>query len=188
VTTSFPAVRDPGSHATAVRPSPESVAERFARLLREHGPALRRLAAGYEADQHEREDLLQEIALALWMALPSFRGECSERTFVFRIGHNRALTHRRRRQARPPTLDDMTAIADPRADPEADLARAQHHDRLMAAVRRLPHPHRQVTMLSLEGLSHREIAEVLGITENNVAVRLSRARTTLGRMLAGGKR
>ena len=67
---------------------------RFGRLLQEHGPALNRLAAGYEWDPVERQDLLQDIALAIWRALPAFRGESSERTFVFRIAHNRGLTHR----------------------------------------------------------------------------------------------
>ena len=48
-------------------------------------------------------------------------------------------------------------------------------------------PSRQVLVLSLEGLSHREIADVVGITENNVAVRLNRARTAVRERLKGGR-
>ena len=62
-------------------------------ILRVYGPALRRVAASYERAPKDREDLLQEIALALWLALPRFRGECTLRSFVFRIAHNRGLTH-----------------------------------------------------------------------------------------------
>ena len=67
--------------------------QRYDRILQEHGPALRRVAATYEADPARREDLFQEICLALWQALPRFREEASERTFAFRIAHNRGLTH-----------------------------------------------------------------------------------------------
>jgi RNA polymerase sigma factor (sigma-70 family) len=65
----------------------------FEDLLREYDPGLRRLAASYESLAHAREDLLQDIRLALWTALPRFRGECSMRTFVYRIAHNRSLSH-----------------------------------------------------------------------------------------------
>ena len=57
----------------------------FDALLREYEPALQRLVAAYESDVHEREDLLQDIAFAIWHALPSFRGESSTRTFIYRI-------------------------------------------------------------------------------------------------------
>jgi RNA polymerase sigma factor (sigma-70 family) len=61
---------------------------RFNALLATHGPSLARLAGSYARDPTEREDLFQEIAIAVWRALPRFRGECSERTFLFRIAHN----------------------------------------------------------------------------------------------------
>ena len=76
--------------------SRRALEERFERILGEHGAAISRLAYSYEAVAGIREELVQEIALAIWRALPHFRGECSERTFVFRIAHNRGLTHVRR--------------------------------------------------------------------------------------------
>jgi DNA-directed RNA polymerase specialized sigma24 family protein len=76
--------------------SRRALEERFERVLGEHGAAISRLAYSYEAVAGIREELVREIALAIWRALPHFRGECSERTFVFRIAHNRGLTHVRR--------------------------------------------------------------------------------------------
>jgi RNA polymerase sigma factor (sigma-70 family) len=76
----------------------------FDRLLAENGPALARLAASYTRTAADRDDLLQEIAIALWRAWPKFRGECSTRTFLFRVAHNRAISHVYRRR-RPPTVD-----------------------------------------------------------------------------------
>ena len=151
----------------------------YDRLLDDHGPALRRVAASYESNAARREDLVQEIALALWQALPRFRGECSERTFVFRIAHNRSLTHVWRRNARRGAPLDEVEIEDPRAGPEAQAVSGERREHLLAAVRGLPLIHRQVLMLQLEDLSQAEMAAVLGVSENVIAVRLSRARKAL---------
>ena len=156
---------------------------RYDQILRREGAALRRVAAAYEADATRREDLFQEICLAIWQALPRFRGESSERTFLFRIAHNRGLTHRSRRPAVGADLEEAEAVADPQPGPEAEAGEAQRRERLRSAVLALPLEPRQVISLTLEGLNPREIAEVLGITENNAAVRLSRARRTLRQIL-----
>ena len=152
----------------------------FASVLAEFGPALRRIAANYEPGSGRRDDLFQEIALALWQALPRFRGECSMRTFVFRVAHNRALTQVSRR-SRGETLEVSEAehLKDPADNPESQTARRQQRDRLDRAIRRLPIVHRQVLLLALEDMSHAEIGGVLGIKENAVAVRLTRARQAL---------
>ena len=157
--------------------------EKYDAILREHGPALRRVAAIYEADPVRREDLFQDVCLALWQALPRFRGDCSERTFAFRIAHNRGLSHGWKSRGRTADLDEAEEIPDTRRDPESELCDRDRRERLREAVRRLPPGARQVVALSLEGLSHREIGEVLGLTENNVAVRLTRARKLLREIL-----
>ena len=151
----------------------------FERVLRDYGPALRRLAAAWEREPAAQEDLVQEILLALWRALPRFRGEASEKTFVFRVAHNRALAHRFKPRSERVPLEAAADVRDPRPSPEDKAAAAQKRDRLMRALRALPVPARQVLTLSLEDLSRAEIAAVLGITENNVGVRLSRARRLL---------
>jgi RNA polymerase sigma-70 factor (ECF subfamily) len=161
----------------------ERLEERYHRILRDHGAAVFRSSAAYEANPGDREDLYQEICLSLWKALPGFRGECSERTFFFRIAHNRGLTHAWRR--RPPAmgLEEAEALPDPRPGPETSADSEQSRGRLMAAIRALPATLRPVVVLALEGVSHAEIGSVLGITGNNVAVRLSRARALLRRAL-----
>ena len=122
---------------------------RFLALLNANLPALGRLAGSYAGSTGEREDLLQEIALALWQALPRFRGESSERTFLFRIAHNHCIDHITRR--RP-----MASLQELELDPEdgarsveSTLTQEQESARLMAAVRRLPLIQRQVVILAL---------------------------------------
>ena len=156
---------------------------RFERLLTENRASLSRLAFSYTNSAADREDLLQDIALALWRALPNFRGECSERTFLYRIAQNRALSALARRGAERAAIDDMPA--DPAPLVETAIARQEESTHLADAVRRLPLPYRQPMVLMLEGLQHGEIAEVLGISESNVGVRLNRARPLLRQMLKG---
>jgi len=161
--------------------------ERLSRLLLEHGRPLERIAASYARTLADREDLLQDFALALWTALPSFRAECSERTFVLRVAHNRALGFLAKRGPKTADVEDHLddVVATSGKNPAIAYERGERGSRLFAAARALPLGHRQVVTLLLEGLSHREIAEVLGTTENNVAVRANRARAAMRALLEG---
>jgi RNA polymerase sigma factor (sigma-70 family) len=155
----------------------------FDRLLAENGPALTRLAGSYTNTAADRDDLVQEIALCIWRGLAQFRGECSERTFLFRIAHNRAVTHVTRRRAQ--TSADDIDIPDTRPNPEAGFAREQQGERLRRAVHALPLLYRQVVTLTLEGMDYGAIAQVLGISESNVGARLTRARQMLREAMEG---
>lgn len=166
----------------------EARAAQFERLFAANRASLQRLAASYTRTAADRDDLLQEIGIALWRALPGFRGECSERTFLFRIAHNRCITHAARRRDTV-SIDDadlsgsqMTTAATAETEAAADEERR----RLFDAVRRLPLIYREVTVLVLEGMEYREIADVVGISESNVGVRLNRARRKLQQLLQEG--
>ena len=170
------------SQVTIVSEHRHALEKQFTRILSEYGAAVSRLAFSYEAVASVREELEQEIALAIWQALTHFRGECSERTFVYRIAHNRGLSHIWKR--RPPhqplqEIEELDQPIDPRPHPEEQAARTDQRVRLMSAIQSLPVTHREMIVLMLEGLSHAQMAEVMGITENNVAVRLNRARKML---------
>lgn len=160
--------------------------QRFLALLNANLPALGRLAGSYAGSTGERDDLLQEISLALWQALPRFRGESSERTFLFRIAHNRCINHIARRRS----MDSLQALeldpADESRPVDQALSQQQDSARLADAVRRLPVIQRQVIVLALEDMEYNEIAEVLGISESNVGVRLNRARASLRKLMGEG--
>ena len=159
--------------------SKAGVDERFREMIVRYGPALARLARSYSVDTSDRDDLFQEIAMAIWRALPGFRGESSERTFIFRIAQNRAISHLAQRRLPAGTSEDALELPDPRSNPEKDLSKEQQTARLLAAIQRLPVIYRQVITLTLEDVSYAEIAEILGISESNVGVRLNRARQML---------
>jgi RNA polymerase sigma-70 factor (ECF subfamily) len=149
---------------------------RFEHLLDEYAPALRRLCAAQRRDPQDRQDLFQEIAVALWNAIPQFRGDASERTWLYRIAHNVAITDDSRRQSK--RRREVQIGEQPATVPESPR-RAE----LLDAVQRLEPIERQLALLYLEGLNTREIGDVLGITEGNTAVRLTRMRQRLTQML-----
>ena len=157
----------------------QEIEQRLNALLAVHGSALTRLVASYVNSSADRDDLLQDIVVAIWRALPHFRGECSDRTFIFRVAHNRAIAYITRRQLPSVDADDGLEVEDSRPNPEEVLSAEQEGRRLLDAIQRLPVNHRQVVTLMLEGLNYSEIAEVLGISETNVGARLTRARQML---------
>lgn len=161
--------------------SERAAREHFEAILLEYEAPLRRLAAAYEREPDRQDDLLQEIHLALWRALPSFRGQSSERTFVYRVAHNRALTHIAKRRPSQLELDAARDIPASSLGPEQSALLRAERDELREAIASLPLALREVVLLRLEDLSNGEVAHVLGISEGNVAVRLARARKQLRR-------
>jgi RNA polymerase sigma factor (sigma-70 family) len=161
--------------------------EQFTRLLAAHGPGLRRVARAYAGSQGDEADLAQDIAIAIWRSLPAFRGECSERTFAYRIAHNRGISYAessRVRERATPLVDPPVAVdTSPAADEALDAARRR--DALFHAIGALPVAFRTVITLALEGMTHDEIADIVGTSANNVAVRLTRARAELRAKLGG---
>jgi RNA polymerase sigma factor (sigma-70 family) len=177
-----PALVDAGVSAASAAATPD-----FDAVVAAHGAAIARVAGAFEHNPARRDELVQEILLAIWQALPRFRGDAGIRTFVLRIAHHHAVDHvarETRDRARDP-LDDT--LPDAAADPERRAGLQAQAERLLAAVRRLPLGQRELVTLALEGLAHQEIADVLGISVGNVAVRLSRARSTLKQQLEEGR-
>lgn len=156
--------------------------KRWAGTMAEHNPGLSRMAATYTRGAAERADLEQDIALALWRALPMFRGESSLKTFAYRVARYCCLRHVRRRKD-PEATVDPTNTADPAACIESALLRADQRARIEQALTDLPDNLESVLSLHLTGHSYAQIAQTLGITERNVSVRLSRARARLRRQL-----
>lgn len=147
--------------------------------MRDHGAALWRLTAGYAWSEEDRRDLHQDILAALWQALARFEGRSSLRTFVYRVAHNRATSHRAYEERRRHEDVSRLPIPDPTPGPDEQAEARRRRRVLLAATRDLPSVLGQVLMLHLDGLSNSEIAEVAGITPGNAAVRLSRARTAV---------
>jgi RNA polymerase sigma-70 factor (ECF subfamily) len=157
-------------------------------LFEQYQPALRRLVAAYVANPADREDLLQEIAAGIWKSLPGFRGESSERTWIYRIAHNIAIRRSfqvRTRSSREPSLEGSFDRAAGESSVEDTLLLDEKRRALVEAIRELPIAERQIVTLHLEGLSAIEIEEVTGFTAGAIATRLTRIRQKLTERLQG---
>ena len=154
-------------------------------------PALRRLAVSYAQTFQESEDLFQEIAVAVWKALPKFRGDSSERTFVYRVAHNTAIRYvssKQRQSGRQHSMFESDAEVATSDNPELAAIRNQQWKALWKALRELPVIDRQVVLLRLEGLSAAEVSQVTGFTEAAVAMRFSRVRRQLTEKVGGARK
>lgn len=156
-------------------------------VLREHGPMLLRMAAAYRGRRTGTDELAQEMAVAVWQALPRFRGEGSLKGFVARVAQFAALDRLRVTNARNEIGIDDLAIESVESTPEAYAETSQKRRDLMRAVCGLPTGQRECVLLVLEGFGNNEIAEILGIATNTVDQRLSRARVWLRGQLEDSK-
>lgn len=164
----------------------------FEPLVEKYRERVWRLAYHYLRDREEAWDVAQEAFIRAWQALPSFRGQSAFYTWLFRIVVNIATDRARQRAARGrafgtepvPEEDWERVLIDSTRGPDEAAARTEERERLRRALDALPEHHRAIIMLSdLEGLSYREIAEVLGIPMGTVMSRLHNARKRLRRVL-----
>jgi RNA polymerase sigma-70 factor (ECF subfamily) len=153
------------------------------KVVAEFGPALARVAAAYERDRALREELVQDMLLAVVTALPKLKDPDRLRAFVFRVAHNRAVSHVARRVREPRSEEAGERLPSDAISQERALIERQQSEALVEAVRALPLPYREVITLLLEDLSYEEIAEALGLSLSNVGVRVNRAKQKLREQL-----
>ena len=160
----------------------------FRRWLNEHLGLLLKVVRGCAQAPQDQDDLLQDILLQLWLSIPAFRGEAKETTWIYRVAFNTALAwqrgERRRRLKHESfiTLDTSPRVQSSAVDslPEQELV-----DRLYAAIRQLPKVDASLALMHLDGLTYQEMAEVLGISENYIGVKLNRIRKQLADQMKG---
>jgi RNA polymerase sigma-70 factor (ECF subfamily) len=156
----------------------------FRRWLSEHQGLLRRVVRSFAAGAADQEDLLQEILLQAWISLPGFRGDSKETTWLYRLAFNTAMVWQRKEQRRRVKHEAFSSMVEEvPATPDGGVD--ELIERLYAAIRALPKLEASLALMLLDGLSHREMGEVLGMTENHVGVRLHRIRKQLAEQLKG---
>ena len=168
--------------------SPEHSA-RFDDWLVVHRGIVFKVARSYAAQPADEAELVQEILVQLWRSASGFKGQCSVVTWIYRVSLNTALMWQRGQRRRhavmesTPTPRYEVPAPEPRSGWTAE--QAELLEQLYAAIRSLSPAERMIVLLSLDGLSYREIGEVSGISENSVGVALTRARQKLTLMLEG---
>ena len=150
----------------------------FAEIVRENKATIYTVCYMFAADKEEVDDLFQEILIALWQGLDSFRGESKIRSWIYRIALNTCISadRKKRRRADSVRLDMKINLF---ADTDDDSRQAQM---LRQRIGKLGVFDRAIILLWLENLSYEEIGAIVGISAKNVSVRLVRIREQLKNM------
>jgi RNA polymerase sigma-70 factor (ECF subfamily) len=156
----------------------------YTRVVAEFGDSLARMAAAYEFNRTHQQDLLQEIHLALWRSFAGFRGQCSLRTWVYRVAHNTASSHvrhqKRSRYSRLVSLEELEELSGD-SDTERAIDESAVLGKLGSIIQRLKPIDRDVILLYLEGMDAAAIGEVIGLLPANVAQKIHRTKKVLQR-------
>ena len=144
----------------------------FIKLIQEHQNLIYKICHSFCTDPEDRKDLEQEILLQLWKSMGRFEGKAKVSTWIYRVALNTATvfrrTHAKHRLQR--TRLDAAIISLSVEQPEPDERIAYVYQ----FIHQLSDPNKALMLLYLDGMKYREIGEILGISETNVATKLSR--------------
>jgi RNA polymerase sigma-70 factor (ECF subfamily) len=149
-------------------------------LHEEYHPMVRQMCLGYvKGDEEMAKDLTQEVFISIWNALPRFEGRSSYKTWIYRITVNTCISHVRKKvPLKETSMPDLPSEDGQENDPT---------DQLLHAIGKLPEVERLLIMMVLDELSYSEIAEVTGITEGNLRVRIHRIKNKLKIIMENGR-
>jgi RNA polymerase sigma-70 factor (ECF subfamily) len=157
----------------------------FARVVEAYWDRLYRWLYHLTRDRHRAEDLTQETFLKALAAVKSFRAGSNFRAWLFRIAHNNFVNLKRAERKSPQPPGDEPPTPDTAAGPLATAADREALDQVAKAIKELPVDFRTALMLRAEeGMSFREVAAVLGITEETARWRVFKARQKLVKVLS----
>jgi RNA polymerase sigma-70 factor (ECF subfamily) len=155
-----------------------AVQEAFIRLVNEHRGMLYKVCRLYCFTEHDRQDLFQEIVIQLWKSYPAFRGEARFGTWLYRIALNTAISGLRK-QRRRIVLTDPEHLPAQLQDIQYSAEKEEQLQQLYTAINRLTEVEKALTMLYLEDKSYQEMEEILGISQNNLRVKMNRIKEKL---------
>lgn len=164
--------------------------ERFNSIVAENEERIKRVCGYYVQNIEDRKDIYQEVLVNIWKSLDGFRGEAALSTWIYRIAVNTSLnfTGKAFKQmkfvvsADTPNLEALLCDS----DNESGVKQESRLDQLQTVINTLSVIDKMIISLMLEGLSMKGIADVVGITEPNVKVKIHRIKQELRKKLVGG--
>ena len=150
----------------------------FELLVRQHKRTIYTVCYMFSRNKAEIDDLFQEILIRLWNGFDNYEGRSTAQTWIYRVALNTAINQDKKERRRIETVP-LTVDIDPY---EADDPKTQQIRELYDRISRLDLIDRSLILLWLEGISYDEIGAIIGITPNNVGVRLARIKEKLVKM------
>lgn len=150
--------------------------ERFAYILQEYGSVISGICFSYSTNSDDLKDLRQDIMINIWKGLATFRGDSSLSTWIYRVALNTCVSTVRKRTKSPSTIP-LEGIREPEAD--TDNSSRERIETLHKVITTLSPLDKAIITMWLDERKYDEIAEVTGISRNNVAVRINRIKQKL---------
>ena len=163
--------------------------ERFNLLVKENQQKILRICKYYASVAEDQKDIYQEILVNIWKSLESFRGEALESTWVYRIALNTAMGFAGKEFRRMKIVLDVgeKSLLNLISEEDSDVKlREDQLKMLQIHLNQLTIIEKAIMSLVLEDLSSKEIAEIIGITEPNIRVKIHRIKETLREQMKGG--
>jgi len=148
----------------------------FEVLLEEHRGIIWKICRMYHRDEADQQDLYQEIVLRIWQALPGFRGDSQLSTWIYRVALNMAISGFRKQKKQ---LQYGKINADALCIAETDDDKQETINLMYKAINGLTDIEKAIVLLHLDQQPNEEIANIMGITQNNLRVKMSRIRERL---------
>ncbi len=155
-----------------------TIEQEFVSIIRENERIIYKVCYLYTTPHATLNDLYQDVVLNLWKAYPKFRQECKVSTWIYRIALNTCISFIRK-EKNVPELVTLTPAADRTEETDETQLMLQQMYRM---INRLGPLEKSIILLYLENKSYEEIAEITGLTQTNVATRLSRIKEKLRKM------
>jgi RNA polymerase sigma factor (sigma-70 family) len=156
--------------------------EEFLNTVNSNQGIIHKVCGIYCDTPEDREDLFQEIVAQLWRSYPAFRNESKVSTWMYKVSLNTAITHLKKSKRRP-DRDDIERNNVQLIQEEYDDSYEENIKLLHQAVSKLTGIEKSITLLYLEDKKYEEIAEIVGITQNYVRVKMNRIKAKLKKMM-----
>ncbi|MBN2807731.1 MAG: sigma-70 family RNA polymerase sigma factor [Prolixibacteraceae bacterium] len=156
--------------------------EEFLNTVNSNQGIIHKVCGIYCDTPEDREDLFQEIVAQLWRSYPAFRNESKVSTWMYKVSLNTAITHLKKAKRRP-DRDDIERNNVQLIEEEYDDSHEENIKQLHHAVSKLTGIEKSITLLYLEDKKYEEIAEIVGITQNYVRVKMNRIKAKLKKMM-----
>ncbi len=156
--------------------------QQFLDLLETYKNRIFRICGAYASTSHDQEDLFQEVVVNLWQSLDSFQGHSQIYTWIYRVTINICMRNqyrKKRTQERQVRLNSVHFVKPDMDDMQVRVEERQQIDTLYQCIHQLQKTDKSIILLFLEELPYREIAEIIGISENHVAVKVKRIKAKL---------
>ena len=155
---------------------PDSADQLFLQVYREHAGLVIKTAHAFTTNAADRDDLYQEILLSVWQALPQFKGRAKLSTYVYRVAHSCALNWKRSRQRYQSKVEHYALEVPDLTSSPVERERVAW---LYARIQQLAPVDRTLILLHLDKINYADMAEITGLSETNIGVRLHRIKQQL---------